>query len=253
MITQDLYILRRCAVSRLCHFGDILKQYAVCVVQPSLFEVSRDQRLDRLLFCSLNPQEVSMRVQSIGTAIEPGDPARDRFFCLPSKVPFRKVDRIAEAHDLTQEIRTMAKALENAGHLLTARMRAPFLIYLRNIATRVGVLNHFDFCLNVRHGSCWPKISISTHPGRVRALQLRKDPMFLKGTTFRYINSCKQVRLKVCLRTGGVMGRRPPQEDENHLLTSRAATLDESAALPFVIPSSGLAEASRERNERGKS
>jgi hypothetical protein len=212
MVAQDLYVLRRCAVSCFRHFGHILKQRAVCVVQRSLFEVARNQRLDCLLFCSLNPQEVSMRIQSIGTLIEPGDPAGDCFFCPASKVPFRKVDRIAEAHDLAQEIGTMAKALENAGHLLAARMRAPFLIYLRNIASRVGILNHFDFCLSVCHGSCWPKISISTPPGRVRALQLRKNPMFLKGTTFRsYINYCKQVRLKVCLRTGGVMGRRPPK------------------------------------------
>ena len=63
------------------------------------------------------------------------------------------MDRIAEAHDLAQKIRTMAKALEDAGHLLASRMGAPFVIYLRNFASRVSILNHLNLCLCVRHGS----------------------------------------------------------------------------------------------------
>ena len=92
-----------------------------------------------------------MRVQSIGTAIEPGDPACDRFFCPAGEVPFRKMHRIAEAHDLAQEIRAMAEALENAGHLLTARVRAPFVVYLRNLTSGVSIVNHFDLGLRVYH------------------------------------------------------------------------------------------------------
>jgi hypothetical protein len=41
------------------------------VVERRLFEVARRQRLDCFLFCSLNPQEVSMGVQSIRTTVEP--------------------------------------------------------------------------------------------------------------------------------------------------------------------------------------
>jgi hypothetical protein len=43
----------------------------VGIVECCILEVARCQRLDCFLFCSLNPQEVSMRVQSIGTAIQP--------------------------------------------------------------------------------------------------------------------------------------------------------------------------------------
>ena len=92
-----------------------------------------------------------MRVQSIGTAIKPGDPACDRFFCSTGEVPFRKMHCIAEAHDVAQEIRAVAEAFQNAGHLLTARVRAPFVVYLRNLTSGVGILNDFDLGLRVRH------------------------------------------------------------------------------------------------------
>ena len=120
VVAQDLYVFRRCAVRRLGHFGDVFEECPVCVVQSGLFEVARSQCLDRLFFCSLNPQEVSMRIQSIRTAIEPGDPACDRFLCPAREVPFRKVDGITEAHYLAQKIGPMAEAFENAGHQLTA-------------------------------------------------------------------------------------------------------------------------------------
>jgi len=152
VLTQELYVLRRGTVGRLSHLGDVLEQYPVRVVQSSLFEVSRNQRLHCLLFCSLNPQEVSVRVQSIGTAIEPGDPAGDGFFGPPAEVPFRKMDRVAEAHDIAQEIRAMAEAFENARHLLAARVRAPFVVYLRNLTSGVSILNYFDLRLRVCHG-----------------------------------------------------------------------------------------------------
>ena len=118
VLTQDLYIFRGRAIRRLGHLGDIFQQCAVCIVERRLLEVARSQRLDCFLFCSLNTQEVSMRIQSIRTAIQPGDPAGDRFFCPAREVPFREVDRIAEAHNLAQKIGAMAKALENARHLL---------------------------------------------------------------------------------------------------------------------------------------
>ena len=104
MLTQELYILWRGAVGRLGHLGDVLEQDPVCVVQPGVFEVSRDQRLYCFLFRSLNTQEVSMRVQSIRTVIQPGDPACDRFFCPASEMPFRKMHGIAEAHNVAQEV-----------------------------------------------------------------------------------------------------------------------------------------------------
>jgi hypothetical protein len=153
VLAQDLYILLGGAIRRLGHLGYIFQQCAVCSVERRLLEVARSQRLDCFLFCSLNTQEVSMRIQSIRTAIQPGDPTRNRFFCPAREVPFREVHRIAEAHNLAQKIGAMAKAFENARHLLASRMGAPFVVYLRDLARRVSILNHLDFCLCVRHGS----------------------------------------------------------------------------------------------------
>ncbi len=158
MLTQFLHIFRGGAIRRLGHLSDILQQRTVRVVECCLVELALRQRLDCLFFCSLNPQEVSMRIQSIGTAIEPRDPTGDRFLGPAREVPFRKMDGVAEAHDFAQEIRAMAKALENAGHLLAARMGAPFVIDLRYLARRVSILDQIDFLLRVRHGS-EPKIS----------------------------------------------------------------------------------------------
>jgi hypothetical protein len=152
VLAQEFHIFGGRAIRRLGHLGDVFEQHTVGVVERRLLKVARYQRLNCFLFCSLNPQEVSMRIQSIGTAIQPGDPAGNRFLCPAREVPFRKMHRIAEAHDLAQEIRAMAKALENAGHLLASRMSAPFVVYLRDLTGRVGILNDLDFCFCVRHG-----------------------------------------------------------------------------------------------------
>jgi hypothetical protein len=152
VLAQDLYILRGRPIRRLSHLGDIFEQRTVGVVKRRVLEVARNQRLDCFLFCSLNPQEVSMRIQSIWTAIQPGDPAGDRFFGSAREMPFGKVHGVTKAHHLAQKIRAMAKALENAGHLLAPRMGAPVVVYLRNLASRVGILNNLYFCLCVGHG-----------------------------------------------------------------------------------------------------
>ncbi len=69
-----------------------------------------------------------MRVQSIGATIEPRDPAGDRFLGAAVKMALRKMHGIAELDHLAQKIRAMAEALENAGHLLAARVGAPFVV-----------------------------------------------------------------------------------------------------------------------------
>jgi hypothetical protein len=129
----------------------------VCIVEPRLFKITGGQRLDCFLFSSLNPQEVGMRVQSIGAAIEPGDPAGNGFFRFAREVPFREVNRVAKAYDLAQKVWAMAKALEDPRHLLAARMRAPFVIYLRHLAGGVSILNKADLRLGIRHNSLMAK------------------------------------------------------------------------------------------------
>ena len=60
VMAEDLHVFRGGAIRRLGHLGDIFEQRAVRVVERRLFNVARRQRLDCFLFCSLNPQEVSM-------------------------------------------------------------------------------------------------------------------------------------------------------------------------------------------------
>jgi len=81
------------------------------------------QSLYRLLFCSLNTQEVSMRVQSIWTAIQIRHPARNRFFRLARQVPLGEVHGIAELHHVMQKVRPVAETLQYPRHL-----RAPGMV-----------------------------------------------------------------------------------------------------------------------------
>ena len=100
-IAQRLHVGGRGAIGCLGHLGDVFKQNAVCIVELRLCKVAGGQRLDCFFFGSLNTQEVGMRIQSIRATIKPGDPAGNRFLGLTRKMPFREVDRVAEAHHLT--------------------------------------------------------------------------------------------------------------------------------------------------------
>ena len=88
-----------------------------------------------------------MRVQSIRATIQIRHIAGNRFLCLAVKMTLRKMHAIAERHYLPQEIRAMAEALQYARHLLPARMRAPFVINLREFTRRIRVFNKIDLVL----------------------------------------------------------------------------------------------------------
>jgi len=85
-----------------------------------------------------------MRVQSIWTPIQIRHPARNRFLCLPRQVPLGEVHRIAELHHIMQKVRPVAEALQNARHLLAARLRAPLVVDLGDFAGRIHVFNQLD-------------------------------------------------------------------------------------------------------------
>lgn len=111
-------------ISQLLHiFIHIVEQSAFRRAQACLFQIAIRDGLYCFIFGSLNTQEVCMRVQSIGTAIEPRYPARDRFLGSSIEVAFGNMDRVTELHYLAQKIGSMAEALQNAGHLLTASRR----------------------------------------------------------------------------------------------------------------------------------
>jgi len=120
MIPQLLHILRGRAIGRFRHLGHEIEKRTFRRTQACLFQIAICDGLYRFIFCSLNTQEVCMRVQSIGAAIEPRDPARNRFLGSAVEMTFRKMDRITELDYLAQKIGAVAEAFQNAGHLLAA-------------------------------------------------------------------------------------------------------------------------------------
>jgi hypothetical protein len=152
VLAQDFHIFRGRAVGRLGHPGDIFEQCAVWGVESCVLKVAVNQRLNCLFLCSLNPQEVRVRIQSIRTAIQKGDPAGNRLFRPARKMALGKVDRIAKTHDFAKEIGAMAEAFEDSGHILAPRLSTPFVVYLCNLAGRFRVLDQLDFGFRIRHG-----------------------------------------------------------------------------------------------------
>jgi hypothetical protein len=76
---QFIYILCSRAIGGLRHLLYILQQRTLRIAETGFIQISLSDGLNCLLVGSLDTQEVSMRVQSIWTAIEPRHPACDRF------------------------------------------------------------------------------------------------------------------------------------------------------------------------------
>lgn len=56
----------------------------------------------------------------------------------------REMHGIAEAHHLAKKIGPVAEAFQNARHLLTPRLRAPFVIDSRHFARSISIFNNLD-------------------------------------------------------------------------------------------------------------
>jgi len=71
MIAKPLHVFRRRTVRRLGHLRHVFQQRAFSRAQVRFFQIAIGNPLYCLFIRSLNPQEVSMRIQSIGTAVQP--------------------------------------------------------------------------------------------------------------------------------------------------------------------------------------
>jgi hypothetical protein len=154
VIAQRLHVLIGGAIRCLRHPGHVVEERAFCRAQTRGFQIAIRDGPYSFFFCSLNTQEVCMRVQSIWTAIEPGYPARDRFLGFAVKMAFRKMNRVAEFHHFAQKVGAMAEAFQNTRHLLAARFCTPFVIDLGDLAGRIAIFYKLDFGLVVRHFFC---------------------------------------------------------------------------------------------------
>lgn len=152
-VAQLLHILVRRAIRCFRNLGHVLKQPSLGITQSGPVQIAMCDRLDCSLFGSLNTQEVGMRVQSIRTAVQVRNPACNRFFRPPRQVPLGEMHRIPKFHHIMQKVGPMTEALENAGHVLPARFRAPLVVHFGNIAGSVPVFNELDFGCLVSHGA----------------------------------------------------------------------------------------------------
>ena len=96
VIAQLLYILAGGSIRRFRHLCYIVEQPTFRGSQARFVQVPGRNCLYCSLFCSLNTQEVCMRVQSIWTAIEPRHPACNRLFCPAVQMPMGKMHCVAE-------------------------------------------------------------------------------------------------------------------------------------------------------------
>ena len=60
VVAQPLHIFVGGAIRSLGHLGYVVQKRPFCRAEPCFFQLSLDQRLYCLFFCSLNPQEVSV-------------------------------------------------------------------------------------------------------------------------------------------------------------------------------------------------
>jgi hypothetical protein len=112
---QFFHISVGCTISGLSHKFHVLKQSALCIGQACLFHFAFKNCGYAFIGGSLDPQEVSVAVNSIRTVVQIRDIAGDHFFVAPGEMPLGKVDGVGELHNLSQEIGPRAKALDDSG------------------------------------------------------------------------------------------------------------------------------------------
>lgn len=85
-----------------------------------------------------------MGVQSIWTAVQEGNIAGDHLLVPAGKMAFGKMNRVGELHYLTEKVRPLSEALEDAGHFCAAGGFPPLIICVGGVAGGVGVLDLVD-------------------------------------------------------------------------------------------------------------
>jgi len=87
-----------------------------------------------------------MAVQSIRTPIEERDVAGNHLLVAARQVTFGKMDGVGKFNNLSQKVRPGPKALDDAGHLLSSRARAPKIVCRGNFAGSLGVFRDLNLC-----------------------------------------------------------------------------------------------------------
>jgi hypothetical protein len=114
--------------------------------QAGLIEFALQNCGDASIGGSLNTQEVSVAVESIGAAIEEGNVAGDHLLVAAREMSFRKVDLVGKFHNLAKKIGAGAEAFDDAGHLVASGAGTPEIISGGNFPGGFGVFGDMDLC-----------------------------------------------------------------------------------------------------------
>ena len=90
-VAKFLDVFTRRAVGRLSDQLGITEQRPLSGSQPRRLDLALEYSRNALISCSLNPQEVSMTIQSIRAAVQIGDVCGQHFLVPAGKMAFRKV------------------------------------------------------------------------------------------------------------------------------------------------------------------
>lgn len=120
-IAEFLHVFGSGAISGIGHELCVIEQGALGRSQAGVIELALKNCVYCLVRSSLNPQEVSVAVQSIRTPVQVRDIAGYHLFMAAIQMTFRKMDGVGEVDHLTQEVRARAETLDDARNLSAAR------------------------------------------------------------------------------------------------------------------------------------
>jgi hypothetical protein len=113
--------------------------------QARFVELALQNRRDAFISGSLNPQEEGVAVQSIRTAVQVGDVARNHLLVPPGEMPLGKMNLVRKLDHLAEKVWSRAEALDDAGNLLAARGGAPKIVRGGDVAGGLGIFPDLNF------------------------------------------------------------------------------------------------------------
>ena len=120
-IAEFLHVFGCGAIRGIGHEFRVVEQSALRWSQAGVIELALEDCVYCLVGSSLNPQEVSVTVQSIRTPVQVGDVAGNHLFMAAIEMALGEVDGVREVDHLAQEVGASAETLDDAGDLSATR------------------------------------------------------------------------------------------------------------------------------------
>ena len=141
VVAQLLNVVSGGTVGRIRDEPGVLQQRAFGRSEASAVEFAFQNCRYALVIGSLNPQEVGVAVESIGTAVEVGDVAGDHLLVAAGEVAFGEMDGVGEVHHLAKEVGPRAEALDDARNLGTSGACPPVIVGRKCFTRGFGIFD----------------------------------------------------------------------------------------------------------------